>query len=171
MRDAAVPSADAGGQQAARSHRTPHRRRQFRRRRRLQAPLGNWPRSPRWRGALPASLLDQLAAREPTIAFTHSSQGLSGRPAVTEPPATTLSRNKPVCNMPPTLPSATGPAGERPKRVTFTAPGWPRPTIMSIVVYLPVPFGPSRATVSPGEMSRDHLQPRRAGYQNASPRG
>ena len=61
----------------------------------------------------------------------------------------------PVCSMAPTSPASTAARGERPNNVTSPPSGWVRPSIMSIVVDLPAPLGPSSATVSPGaiEMS------------------
>ncbi len=44
--------------------------------------------------------------------------------------------------------------GVCPKTVTEPAVGSERPRIMSIVVVLPAPFGPRKATISPGRMSR-----------------
>ena len=45
-------------------------------------------------------------------------------------------------------------AGCTPKTFTFPPSGWVRPSIMSIFVVLPTPFGPRRATVSPGAIVR-----------------
>ena len=62
--------------------------------------------------------------------------------------------SEPVWSIPPTRPSATASAGERSKSVTRPASGRARPSIMSIVVDLPAPFGPRSATVSPGVIER-----------------
>ena len=64
------------------------------------------------------------------------------------------SSSDPVCSMPPTQPARTAAAGGRPNTETVPASGRVRPRIMSIVVVLPAPFGPSSATVSPGAMVR-----------------
>ena len=60
------------------------------------------------------------------------------------------SSGDPVCSMPPTQPARTAAAGGMPKTETVPASGRVRPSIMSMVVDLPAPFGPSSATVSPG---------------------
>src|SRR5262249_23354608 len=60
----------------------------------------------------------------------------------------------PVCNMPPTQPARTAAAGVLPKTDTVPVSGLVRPSIMSIVVVLPAPFGPSMATVSPEAIFR-----------------
>ncbi len=60
--------------------------------------------------------------------------------------------SEPVCNIAPTAPSATASEGERPNSVTLPSSGASRPRSMSIVVDLPAPLGPSRATVSPAAM-------------------
>src|SRR6185437_14310302 len=51
-------------------------------------------------------------------------------------------------------PARTASSGVRPKTLTAPASGRARPSSTSIVVDLPAPFGPSRATVSPATMSR-----------------
>src|ERR687888_404676 len=53
-----------------------------------------------------------------------------------------------------TRPSATASCGLRPYTCTEPSVGWARPSSMSTVVVLPAPFGPSRATTSPGRMRR-----------------
>ena len=60
----------------------------------------------------------------------------------------------PVCSIPPTAPAATASDGAIPNSDTVPASGRVRPSTISIVVVLPAPFGPSRATVSPGAMAR-----------------
>src|SRR5947209_16352499 len=55
----------------------------------------------------------------------------------------------PVCSIAPIAPAATAALGSRPKINALPASGGSRPSIMSIVVDLPAPFGPSRATVWP----------------------
>ncbi|MBB4908208.1 hypothetical protein H4W32_008280 [Actinophytocola algeriensis] len=49
---------------------------------------------------------------------------------------------------------ATASAGPDPKIVTLPESGRVRPSIMSTVVDLPAPFGPSNATTSPGAITR-----------------
>ena len=58
----------------------------------------------------------------------------------------------PVCSIPPTRPACTASAGLMPNRLMVPASGRLSPRIMSMVVVLPAPFGPSRATTSPGAM-------------------
>src|SRR5690242_3716091 len=53
-----------------------------------------------------------------------------------------------------TRPSATASCGGRPYTRTPPAVGVDRPSSMSMVVVLPAPFGPSRATTSPGRIRR-----------------
>ena len=62
--------------------------------------------------------------------------------------------NPPVCSMAPTAPARTASCGERPNTVTAPASGRLSPRIMSMVVVLPAPLGPSKATVSPASMAR-----------------
>ena len=59
----------------------------------------------------------------------------------------------PVCSIAPTAPLAIACSAVIPKRVTVPESGGSRPSIMSIVVDLPAPLGPSNATVSPGVIS------------------
>jgi hypothetical protein len=58
----------------------------------------------------------------------------------------------PVCSIAPTSPAATALSGGMPNTVAVPRSGRCKPRIMSIVVDLPAPFGPSKATVSPGQM-------------------
>ena len=69
----------------------------------------------------------------------------------------------PVWSMAPTAPASTAAWGSMPNRVTRPASGGSRPSIMSIVVVLPAPFGPRRATVSPGAMRRSTPRTARTG--------
>src|SRR4051812_47867715 len=55
----------------------------------------------------------------------------------------------PVCSIAPTAPAATASCGGRPKTEVVPASGSRSPSSMSIVVDLPAPLGPSRATVCP----------------------
>ena len=52
------------------------------------------------------------------------------------------------------IPASTASVGVDPKSETVPASGRIRPNIMSIVVVLPAPLGPSRASVSPGLIVR-----------------
>jgi hypothetical protein len=56
----------------------------------------------------------------------------------------------PVCSRPPMAPALIASAGAMPNTDTVPESGGSRPSIMSMVVVLPAPLGPSRATVSPG---------------------
>ena len=58
----------------------------------------------------------------------------------------------PVCSIAPTLPAEIASRGDCPKRATLPWSGVCSPSSMSMVVDLPAPFGPSRATVSPASM-------------------
>src|SRR3954454_4903227 len=60
----------------------------------------------------------------------------------------------PVCSIAPTAPRATARSGGSPNTETLPASGCSRPSVMSSVVDLPAPFGPSSATVSPVSMRR-----------------
>ena len=55
--------------------------------------------------------------------------------------------------MPPTTPALTASAGDMPNSETLPSSGRASPSIMSIVVDLPAPLGPSSATVSPPSMA------------------
>jgi hypothetical protein len=56
----------------------------------------------------------------------------------------------PVWSIAPMRPACTARSGGPPKTATEPSSGCCRPRSMSTVVVLPAPFGPSRATVSPG---------------------
>ena len=60
----------------------------------------------------------------------------------------------PVCMTAATRPRAMACRGAMPNTSTRPAVGWDRPSTMSIVVVLPAPFGPRKATISPGWISR-----------------
>ena len=62
--------------------------------------------------------------------------------------------SEPDWSIPPTRPSATASDGERSNSVTLPESGRARPSIISIVVDFPAPFGPRSATVSPGVIER-----------------
>jgi hypothetical protein len=72
--------------------------------------------------------------------------------------------------MPPTQPARTAAAGGRPNTDTVPVSGRVRPSIMSIVVVLPAPFGPSNATVSPGAMIRSIDRTARTGPKDLESR-
>ena len=74
----------------------------------------------------------------------------------------------PIWSMAPTAPGGDGRAGAMPKRVAVPRSGGRSPSIMSMVVDLPAPFGPSSATVWPRGIER--LTPRTARTGPAGPR-
>src|SRR6266545_2860166 len=64
----------------------------------------------------------------------------------------------PVCSIAPIAPAWIASAGVMPNSETRPVSGGSRPSSMSIVVDLPAPFGPSRATVSPGAIEMSTLR-------------
>ena len=83
----------------------------------------------------------------------------AGRGCIAAPSATVSrtvrSRSRPPdCSIAPTRPGVIAVAGRRRRRATVPASGRIRPSSSSIVVDLPAPLGPSRATTSPGATVR-----------------
>jgi hypothetical protein len=60
----------------------------------------------------------------------------------------------PVCSIAPITPCSIACLGVMPNTLTVPASGEDRPSSMSIVVDLPAPLGPRRATVSPAATER-----------------
>jgi len=64
------------------------------------------------------------------------------------------SRRAPFCNMAPTVPARTAARGSCPNTRASPVSGRVSPSSMSTVVDFPAPLGPSRATTSPGAITR-----------------
>jgi hypothetical protein len=60
----------------------------------------------------------------------------------------------PVCTIPPIFPAAAASVGAMPSTRTWPEVCLRRPSMVSIAVDLPAPFGPSSATVSPRTISK-----------------
>ena len=63
-------------------------------------------------------------------------------------------RSAPAWSMVPMSPVRVAVTGSVPSTRTAPASGVASPTIISMAVVLPAPLGPSRATISPGRISR-----------------
>ena len=111
------------------------------------------------RGPLPG---ERAGPVSPSTSSTPSGAGRATPISAISSRTLRWSSGDPVCSMPPTQPACTALAGGTPKTEMVPWSGRVRPSIMSMVVVLPAPFGPSSATVSPGAMARSSDRTARA---------
>ena len=107
----------------------------------------------------PESRSARDGAMSPTCASSRTSavgSGCGDNPRIRSMSSRTVipPMTPPVCIIAPTYPASQARRGGIPHIRTVPASGVVRPSNMSIVVDLPAPFGPSRATTSPGVTTR-----------------